>query len=1238
MPQDPSALGSRRSVRIGKYEVLAHIATGGMGAVYRATDTETGQEVALKVLTTEMAAKPAMLERFKREGRNAAKLRHENIVTIYEFDEVQGNYYIAMEFVDGIDLHDYIEQKGQLDPEETRQIMIQAARALAHAHVQGIVHRDIKPSNFLLTRKGNRLVVKLTDMGLARELHSEEFRVTRAGTTVGTVDYIAPEQARDSSNADTRSDMYSLGCTWFHMLTGQTPFCKGGLAERLIKHMEEPPPDVRTFNPKVSDALVAVLNKLLAKKPQDRYQEPRELVQALLEMNAVRNPAQQDEPVSPSRSRGDLSRTSRRGPTKRASSGSKSRAEPRKTAGTKPLAWVAAIAAVLLLVGSGIAFIIHARNRPHTDLGPLNTYPGNTNFNLPGNFNNGNTNIGNPKDVGTRDSRPPDPPKDGTKNPNPNPDPPKKPKYPALYAPRLPIPVERLRQELDATAGGFAVVPQDAPVIRVGRLANGAGATFSSLAAACQAVPAGKLTVIEVHDNGPLYETAVPLSDRQVVLRAGKGYRPLIVWDAAQAAEERKKAGGPMDAPLALFTARGGSLQAEGLAFAVQWPASVLPRADALFRIQDGDLQLRDCTVSIAGKHPEGIRLVRLSSDGTRGADTTPLAHRLRFVRCYARGTPLVGLDLDAPDAQVTIEQCLWAGGPAPLIQCHVGPSHPPTVRVAQSTLLCSRTLLRLSVGEKEVSAAFKWIGWDALLARSGAESDGDLLVLPAETNTRGITWDAWNCLYTGWTMLVTGGVSRIAASDLDSWKRAWTRLDGDVTQSQPWPRPAYTEIEEKPAADYRTLDTPVGFACSYSTDLPVGCHLEGLPAPREGWLGLTFDRVSATVTTPLEFGPPEVPTSTDGAWYGGKVDLNQKPTIDLGLFLAQKLSGPVGRKIVLLLSGTGEKTTSPIRLPRGVSLTLYAEPPEADAAPLVLRFVTPREGRPEALIEVDGGNLDLQNVELRFPESITAAQPPHLVRITGGNLRVSRCRLQTPVTAPAGLRSLILFQGSGLEDPQQAFACVLSDSYLVSAQTAVHGKGLGVRLAVQNCAVVAGQHAFQLDPGSFLDARDKSPRRSGVQVTLDHATVAARGTVFELEDLGATELPAEPILVQTRECAFLNPFVKPSKAGVFQLRGPALSRGQLLWQSDDDAFDARLHYGLASASAIPDQIQPASQWLRWLGSPAVRRPFLDVAVRGNFDIKTWASDQLALQRLPGAGDRRPGADLAALGMLKKPK
>src|SRR5579864_5557051 len=181
----------RPGARLGKYKVLAHIATGGMGTVYKASDEQLGRLVALKVLDSDLATKPNTLERFRREARHAAKLIHKNIVTLYEYGQVAGRHFLALEFVDGIDLYDYIERKGRLSPEESRRILVQAVQALDHAFKQGITHRDIKPSNFLRTRDRDRMRVKLTDLGLARKADEDDFRVTRAGSTVGTVDYMS---------------------------------------------------------------------------------------------------------------------------------------------------------------------------------------------------------------------------------------------------------------------------------------------------------------------------------------------------------------------------------------------------------------------------------------------------------------------------------------------------------------------------------------------------------------------------------------------------------------------------------------------------------------------------------------------------------------------------------------------------------------------------------------------------------------------------------------------------------------------------------------------------------------------------------------------------------------------------------------------------------------------------------------------------------------------------------------
>lgn len=273
--------------KIGKYEIVRKLGQGGMGAVFLARDVALRRDVALKVLPKDKAENPTLVRRFQAEAQAAAKLRHDNIVAVYDSDMADGFCYIAMEFVDGKDLHEMVSRRGPVPVKRSIEIIKQVALALQHAYEHNIVHRDIKPSNLLVRRDG---VVKLTDLGLARSVDdSIETGITRAGTTVGTVDYMAPEQGRSSKAADIRSDLYSLGCTWYYMLTGQPPFPDGSLTNKLQAHAIKPPPDPRTLNENVSDGLVAVIHQLMAKKPESRYQTPKELVDDLNTASLTRN-------------------------------------------------------------------------------------------------------------------------------------------------------------------------------------------------------------------------------------------------------------------------------------------------------------------------------------------------------------------------------------------------------------------------------------------------------------------------------------------------------------------------------------------------------------------------------------------------------------------------------------------------------------------------------------------------------------------------------------------------------------------------------------------------------------------------------------------------------------------------------------------------------------------------------------------------------------------------------------
>ena len=248
--QVPAAIGSPRievgsaleGICLGHFRLDKFVGGGGMGSVFRGEDLRLGRIVAIKVLSRERTD-PETLRRFQNEAQSAARLDHENIARVYYVGEDQGLHFIVFEFIEGVNIRDLVEKNGPLPLSDAISYVLQVAEALEHASQRQVVHRDIKPSNVLVTAEGR---AKLVDMGLARlRMESDREDLTASGVTLGTFDYISPEQARDPRIADVRSDLYSLGCTFYFMLTGQPPFPDGTLLQKLLSHSSEHPADPR---------------------------------------------------------------------------------------------------------------------------------------------------------------------------------------------------------------------------------------------------------------------------------------------------------------------------------------------------------------------------------------------------------------------------------------------------------------------------------------------------------------------------------------------------------------------------------------------------------------------------------------------------------------------------------------------------------------------------------------------------------------------------------------------------------------------------------------------------------------------------------------------------------------------------------------------------------------------------------------------------------------------------------
>jgi serine/threonine protein kinase len=331
-------LGKYLGFTIGNYQILELLGSGGMSAVYLCRHKTYGYRVAVKVLPKALAKDPTLLKRFYREARASAALKHPNIVRGYEADNERNQHFLVMEYVEGTSLQEIVKKQGPMPVLRACHYMRQAAIGLQYAHQVGVVHRDIKPGNLLVDRHGT---VKILDMGLSRFCHEDESVLTR--DVLGTLDYLAPEQARDSHTVDIRADIYSLGGTFYFLLTGNTPFGSGRLDPQVIAQQAVGLAPIRSLRSDVPEEVAGIISRMMAHEPARRFQKPVEVAEVLAAwtQTPIPPPTEAELPVlSPAAkiSNGDMPDTP----------------PPLRKSAQRQRLWLAVGGVVLLLVGAGV--------------------------------------------------------------------------------------------------------------------------------------------------------------------------------------------------------------------------------------------------------------------------------------------------------------------------------------------------------------------------------------------------------------------------------------------------------------------------------------------------------------------------------------------------------------------------------------------------------------------------------------------------------------------------------------------------------------------------------------------------------------------------------------------------------------------------------------------------------------------------------------------------------------------
>ncbi len=1209
---------------IGKYRIQRKLGEGGMGTVYLALDTQLKRLVALKVLRSERADNPTLVKRFHAEAKTASALKHPNIVAVYEAGQADGHTFIAMEFIDGIDVHDLVQRREVIPIRRSIDIVKQVAGALQHAYERGVVHRDIKPSNLLIQRDGT---VKLADLGLARLVdEASEAGITRDGTTVGTVDYMSPEQARSSRKADTRSDIYSLGCAWYHMLTGEPPYADGSLTERLRLHAEGRPPDPREINPKVPEGVVAILNRMMARNPEERYRTPADVIAELDKVNLQRNVV-----VGEILSEMDAE-----------SSAQKPAAKTRKIASPMPARDPklvsrdsdGAIVFPVRLVGTLVAVIA---------LLALAAYGwslwGSGSQNEPVNvdFTADPLDVSDPFDVNAiPDNNPPDPPADAKpaddaaddnsaantadtgdpvarvetdKEPPPDPD--------VAQKPYLPDWADRSR--LDTERNGLAVVKVALPA-KIGPNARPPTVTLKSY---LDKLPAAG-GVLELPAGGPFELNLAELADRErIVIKAADPTHPAVYI--------RQHPGRPVGLNVAAKL-----LEFDGLDLFFQLAGDAPAEQAVMLRIVDGDLLLRNCSVQVVGDSPAPVvafNLVRSAPSASTPAARLPLA------RTVVLGPNLTAARVEVANADLVVRDSLLVAGRAAAIQL-VAPMEFPaaaqrTLRLVGDTIVSSAAAVELTNAPSASEVVPTHVAAvDSILANADPDDPAAMLVLQNWPRVDGppdkLIWESAGSAYQGWPRLVLqrdGDSVETVAADFTDWQPLW-QTPGEETQFHPavWPSSLANVLAPRDLKPLAPDTLPNAKAHSLAGVRP-GCALAALH------LGVHSPTIEQRDIPPRPPFPAGIGKEFENA-ETIPVDLTKQ---DLGRFLAQANLPP---RAVILAEGFGLRRITPFTIS---DRTIRIEFRQTDGkAPL--RLTAAAKGRSsddettvDALMTVDNGRLEI--VGGHFELSVVPNRPvlPWFLDAHNGGFSIERCEITSLPGDASQTPGLVRWRHDAKSDvPQGTQVGIIRDSFLVAGGTLIDAQIRQQQLFIDNSTLASPGTLFALDVAGAL-------RDSAGSVVLQQSTLSAATTFFDVTNPTPHDSRRATLGVFAERTIFGAPLNTGAAAApvLFRDRSGSASR-QLAWVGNHNGFsDAIKSFVVTDAAPSADAASFDSGWLDVWGADQIREP-LHKPGGVLFTAPLPALEQLrpenfALHRSAEAnawGGRRIGADPAKIASL----